>query len=348
MDIYNPYGSILGQICVELDEGLDILSEGKNMGWKSDFYTLYFSKLHEHHKKALELKRDNLPPKLYRYRPVSDDNMEYRRRELLGGLYLSHPDELNDPFEGWSILRSNDPSTYLNKEDCRKFCVSAGKGEETADVFARDDWFDALIEYTVKVSSSECGVEKTKHALEQVVMNGLEMLNNHINKTTRKTVRIACFSTSPKNLPMWHHYTNGHTGICLEYDTTRMKDIYQINRLFPVCYVDKLPDMTHLLSHRKDQMFAFIEALCIHKLVDWSYENEWRLLYDAGSWYYSEEDVPEEYWHAGKEIFFMPPSKVILGKNIEERHEKRILEYADRYQICIEKAEFTNYGLEFR
>lgn len=317
------------------------------MDWKSEFHSLYISKSLDGHGKALDLKRDHLPQKLYRYRPVSDDNLEFRRQELLGGLYMAHPDELNDPFEGWSMLQNNDPSAYVHKEAYTDYFASIGQAEIYKDVFEKDNWLDVLIDYTAKQTVSEEKVDETKIALARTIMYGIEMMNSAINQTTRNMVRIACFSTSPKNLPMWYHYTNNHAGICLEYDTSLIQNVYQLNRLFPVYYVDKLPDMAYLLGNRENPSFTFFDALAIHKLKDWSYEDEWRLLYDPGAWYYSPSDIPKEFWSSGKLINFMPPTKVLLGKNIDSIHEKTICKYADIYHIPVEKADFTNYGLEF-
>lgn len=318
------------------------------MSWKDDVYELFKSNDVKDFGEALRIKRENLPRKLYRYRPVTDENIELRKKEiLLGELYLSHPDELNDPFEGWSVLKSSDPSVYASKEIMMEYYESVGKTEEMQHVFDNEEWFDALIEHVAKESVSEDKIQEAKEKLIKISMSGFEDINADMNKITRKMVRIACFSTSPKNLPMWHHYTNGHTGICLEYDTEKIENIYSINSLFPVYYVQKLPDMTKMVAHKRDSMLRFFDFQAIHKLEDWSYEKEWRLLYNAGSWYRSFEEIPPEYWGKGKSIIFTCPTKIILGKNISEGHEKQIRRYAEMRNIPVVKAKCTEYGLDF-
>lgn len=84
----------------------------------------------------------------------------------------------------------------------------------------------------------------------------------------------------------------------------------------------------------------------MHKLQDWSYENEWRLIHDAGSWYYGKEDIPEEFWSHGKTIQFIRPSKVILGMAISEGHESMIRDYARIADVPVTKAVQTEYGLK--
>lgn len=245
------------------------------------------------------------------------------------------------------MLQNKDPSAYVHKEAYTDYFSSIGQAEAYKEVFEQDDWFNTLVDYTAKQSVPEEKIDDTKKALVQSVMFGIEMMNAAINHTTRNMVRIACFSTSPTNLPMWYHYASNHTGICLEYDTSLIENIYQLNRLFPVYYVDKLPDMTYLLGNRENPSFTFFDALAVHKLKDWSYEDEWRLLYDPGAWYHSTADIPKEFWTSGKNIYFIPPTKVLLGKNIATRHKKILCQYADTYHIPVEKADFTNYGLEF-
>ena len=318
------------------------------MSWKDDVYELLKSNDAKDFGEALRIKRENLPQKLYRYRPVTDENIKLRKKEiLLGEIYLSHPDELNDPFEGWSVLKSSDPAVYANKEIMMEYYESIGKVEEMQHVFENEEWFDALIEHVAKESVSEDKIQEAKEKLMKISMSGFEDINADMNKMTRKMVRIACFSTSPKNLPMWHHYTNGHTGICLEYDIGKIERIYNINSLFPVYYVEKLPDMTNLVAQKRNLRLRFFDFQSIHKLEDWSYEKEWRLLYNAGSWYYSLEEVPPEYWEKGKSIIFSCPTKIILGKNISDEHEKQIRRYAEMKNIPVVKAMCTEYGLDF-
>ena len=126
-------------------------------------------------------------------------------------------------------------------------------------------------------------------------------------------IRFACFSTSATNLPMWYHYTNKRTGICLEYSTDDITDTYQRNSLFPVKYIDQLPDMTYMLAHRENPILAMPVFMTIHKLKDWSYENEWRILIKATD----VSDIP------------MPRvSCVYLGASISDENRNAILQIA--------------------
>ncbi len=317
------------------------------MDWKTEFLDLYMSGDAGKFGEALALKRLNIPKKLYRYRTLSDDNMTYRFGEIVQGeLYMSHPSELNDPFEASSNLAAFEPSAYMrDKKDFTELFKDKMSDEDYASIFDSDSWYDKLLTYVAKKSVPEDKVEATKTALSQVIMEEFEKINSNINDITRKMVRLACFTTTPNNLPMWNHYTNGHTGICLEYNTEDITDIYQVNKLFPVYYVDRMPDITDRLLQKTNPEVRFMDYLAIHKLKDWSYENEWRLIYDVGSWYLGPEDVPEDFWTHGKSIQFIRPTRIIMGMKISEKHERKIREYAKLAGIPAVKATQTEYGL---
>ena len=53
------------------------------MGWKKEFYELYAS--NDKLIQAQELKKMNLPEKLYRYRTVTENNLELRAKEIVNG-----------------------------------------------------------------------------------------------------------------------------------------------------------------------------------------------------------------------------------------------------------------------
>lgn len=275
-------------------------------GWKTEFLELYISGDLLKFRQAFDLKRKHIPPKLYRYRALSDDSIiKHRFGEIvLGELHLSHPSELNDPFEVSSNLTYYSPAAYMSdKEDFTKLFKDRMSEEDYERVFFSDSWYENLLTFVAEKSVSQDQIESTKATLSRVVMEEFEKINYSITDMARKFVRFACFTTTPDNLPMWHHYTNGHTGICLEYHTEDITNVYQINKLFPMYYVDKLPDMTKMLLQNRDQKFRLMEYLAIHKLEDWRYENEWRLIYDAGSWYYGHEDIPQDFWTHEKTFY---------------------------------------------
>ena len=208
-----------------------------------------------------------------------------------------------------------------------------------------ENWFDALTTLHASKASTPEEAEQIKLAIEDSIKLSMEEFNQEIRKRIINMVRFACFSTTPTNLPMWYHYSDKRKGICLEYTTSDIMDMYQLNSLFPVQYVDRLPDMAYMLARRDATTLSMPTYLSFHKLKDWSYENEWRLIYDAGHWIRNGQALPEGYESNGVLIDFIKPSKVILGTDIEPEIEDEITNCAQGQGISVVKSKITEYGL---
>ena len=112
----------------------------------------------------------------------------------------------------------------------------------------------------------------------------------------REELGICSLSANKNDETMWKEYAANGTGYCIEYDMT---DYGHLNLLFPVIYVsedERETDITTriLLSFIGNMIEGFshgtIEAdvsqcitLFLTKYDRWKYQNEWRLLGDAGS-----------------------------------------------------------------
>ena len=315
------------------------------MEWQLEFLKLLMSDGVEDHSVALALKRKNIPTKLYRYRPMS--SASYIIDEICTGeIYLARPDELNDPFDSCSLLKSEQPSHYFTNQDIFRDNLHAHFSDEfLSQVFQSEDWYNELMRLVAKESTSPENQPLVVQALVHAVMEQFLDLNKAFNNMVHKTSRLACFTTKPDNLPMWNHYAQNHCGVCFEYDINNIDNIYIINRLFPVYYVEALPDFVERSFGKRKPEFSIMDYFLIHKLDDWAYENEWRLLYNAGSWYFNPDEVPEEFWKHGKKIKFIRPTRVLLGTNISEPYEKLVRNTCAQYHISAVKMKCTEYGL---
>lgn len=109
---------------------------------------------------------------------------------------------------------------------------------------------------------------------------------------------------------MWSHYANYHTGICLEYDFDELRKMYP--NLYLVVYQEKV--FCQLAADRNRN----IEEGIITKFSDWSYENEWRIIYSSFDY---TKIIENE--HAG--LLKTPkPVGIYLGCKITQDDEKRI------------------------
>lgn len=316
------------------------------MEWQDEFIKLYTSRSIEESRKAFKLKRHFIPSKLYRYREVSKENVHYRKKEITKGeLFLSHPKKMNDPFECWSFLQSDFAKEYIDKRTFADYYRKTGQSKEVASILQAEDWFDQLMAMEIGEKDSLEEIQKAKQTIENNIMLSVESINKEIREKITDMIRFACFSTTATNLPMWHHYTKEHKGICLEYSTSDIVDTYQLDSLFPVQYVEQLPDMAYMLAHRDKKTMSMPVFLTLHKLKDWSYEQEWRMIYDAGYWLRRGQCLPKGFEKEGVVINFIRPSKVILGTDIESEIEKEITACAVDHGIKVIKAKLTEYGL---
>ena len=295
---------------------------GMEVAWKNEIFE---SLLNKDISCALEQKRNYIPKKLYRYRSVLTEENKYGRvSEILdGNIYLAHLKELNDPLESRFLLSNDEKSIERLNEKLKK-------NEEYRKKLGNVD----LTVFSLDMLKS----------LSEVIQDFIEYKNLHYNELFRSTTKMACFTTKPLNLPMWNHYASCHKGFCLEYDTDKMTTFLK-NKLYPVLYVEKLPNLIDVLLSEKARNFILFDLIASQKLQDWSYEDEWRLLFNVGDFYFSENEVLEEFYNKGKLISFIKPSKIILGMNIEERSKKDLEEMANIANIPISQVKYTEYGL---
>lgn len=312
------------------------------MDWKDRFLKLYMSTNEDDVQQAINLKEENIPRHLYRYRSASE--AKFVQSELLGQIYMPHIRDLNDPFDSCSLLESENINNYFDMEDFRAKLEHI-TGSKIPDEKLKDDtWSEDMMDYVMSLQGIPDTNKKTAIELYQVdVRRNLEESNARLNEIVKSDYRIACFSETPYNLPMWNHYANGHRGICLEYDTLKFNyDLTLRQRLFPVCYQDRLPDILELmkdmdLKHLPKSLFDYI---LIHKLRDWSYEKEWRLVLNI-----LQIEEADNKGDTGTIKWLTKPSKVYMGTKIGEDMKHFIICLCEKLKIDIYQMECTEYDL---
>ena len=321
----------------------------KNHDWKQEYKDLLASPNKSDYEKAFALKAAHLPSKLYRYRNFTSESMVWRINEILSGeIYLSHPDSLNDPLEACSMVTSRTYASYSAGKELYMACLKNDLTPQQFEaIFSSEDWHYELLK-TVVDKSCTFTPEKKKQIAESLMdatMKEVATGNERINQLSRNMMRIACFTTKADNLPMWSHYADSHKGICLEYCTAEIVGAAIREKLFPVLYVDQLPDMMPLsATHSMPKKTP--EYLASHKLDDWEYEDEWRLLYTVADFCSDLKAVRPEMWSQGKSIEFVRPSRIIIGLSMPDASEIMLRNLAKRLGIAVSKATKTEAGLE--
>ena len=185
-----------------------------------------------------------IPSRIYKYQPPTRpalSNLE------AGGFWCSDPSTFNDPFD-------------CDEEFIKKI-VSSSPGEI---------YYDAIMNFD--------DAEIMEHAFDIVAAEKIEgedfsPAETYARSRFAKCKGVACFSERRDELLMWGHYAAGHSGFCLEFDTSC--DPFK-NQLLQVIYETKMPTR-QALAKKLGTPFNVTSFLLV-KAKEWKYEKEWRLL----------------------------------------------------------------------
>lgn len=176
-------------------------------------------------------------------------------------------------------------------------------------------------EYNIELKEFENYIAQCFVKLKKVVINSLG---------------IICLSESYDNVLMWAHYSNKHTGICVEYDFTNVDEML-LSSLLPVEYKKERPIVTNdLYKDKKKLSFNLLSSSYI-KSKDWKYEKEWRIL------------LPLKYLDENLNYKSPKITKVFFGLNVEEEqfkeYKNRIHEFDSNIECLQLQMHYKNYSL---
>lgn len=273
--------------------------------------------------KSFKIKEQNLPEKLYRFRPLYDDNKTFNKYEfdnlLNNKIWLSCPDVFNDPYDSKPLYSSENLfDLYMKDTQTRELLASGIKQIFPAETNpTNDDIYKAGVD-----------IFKNNHEAPLLKM-ALEQCN---------FFRIGCFTENDfTNILMWSHYANKHEGYCLEYNIADLDINANFSRfMFPVIYSDKIFDIsTHLhtmiksaLSQHEGTKKMHFNNLLFYSVVlfkskDWLYEREWRL-------------VMEKRLQRIENLLNAPiPTAIYLGSKIKDINKEEIIKTSQRLHIPI-------------
>ena len=94
-----------------------------------------------------------------------------------------------------------------------------------------------------------------------------------------KQLRVLSLSEINDNILMWSHYSESHTGFCIEFERTDSNELGNWDYCMPVLYDDNLPTIKPIeLGDKK-----VVSKIFTTKSELWSYEREWRILVNKGN-----------------------------------------------------------------
>ncbi|KHD37222.1 hypothetical protein NL50_07830 [Clostridium acetobutylicum] len=168
-----------------------------------------------------------------------------------------------------------------------------------------------------------------------------KVLCNYTNKKSideyidglKRNIKVCCFSEELNSMPMWAHYANNHTGICIEYDFSKLNYMSEFSKyIFPIRYETEKYDITKFLERifkeeAEERMYLLFFLMQI-KHVSWSYEKEWRIILKAY------EDKNEGI------VCPIKPEGIYLGLNCSEENKEKLK------RIVVENIKCPIYEIE--
>lgn len=240
--------------------------------------------------------------KYYKYLPIS--RLTYLENELLR---FTQPADLNDPFE----------------------CLPKKPSYEEFN-----NLIDSLIpKNTDKHKEQKIRTEFNSNYLDEFYKTQSDKVNEDIG--------IFSLSKNWKNSLMWAHYTESHKGFCLGFDsnhiffTNYLSEVENIYKAIKdVIYSEKRVEIPMILGQEKLNYEPYIT-----KSLDWSYEEEIRIVSDLKYRETSKKCNPFDIY-----LFKVPHSaikEIILGANIELENEKILRSFASKKNITVLKSKIS-------
>ncbi len=182
-----------------------------------------------------------LPKYLYKYQPLTMQTLE---NLSAGQLWAASPASFNDPF------------------DCAAARIDAKL--ETVEQF--------LLEVGAQRSPARAQADVVRELLPQLVQSA---------SIAAKAGGVVCLSRKCNDILMWSHYAEGHTGICLKFDSSQ--GLFKAARR--VVYFHEMPRWNFEDVVTPEPPFFredLKKALYLTKYEDWNYEDEWRIVANEG------------------------------------------------------------------
>ena len=301
----------------------------------------------------------NMPLKLYKYFPNKETKNEkeelvnYSLQALKNNtVYMQSPSKFDDVYDSDVNIDYYEYHKYRLIEYCRRCGIDVDKDksiEEIGTVFLQailqsyDKHKDFNHIFTIEPCTETerlsnevfqnrviVGLSETPD-ISVVVSNIISQEFQEYVKELQDTFRVSCFATNPFSQLMWGGaYADCHNGFCVEYTVLPEDKKYQeiFLNLFPMIYCKNRPDMTRRLVNCKDNIKSkdYLWDIYFHgvlrKSIDWSFQNEWRLIMPL------KEKNDDKY-----NIDFFPITKVFLGNRMKKEKRKEIIDFCNSKHI---------------
>ncbi len=188
---------------------------------------------------------------------------------------------------------------------------------------------------------AKCYFDDVHHLLGENIFE--KLTSNHL---------IASFTYENQNSsPMWAHYANNHSGICIEFN---VKNKELLNRIRYISEQESIEDDIEVLKNEvlrngykttiiPQELVDKISVLFNSKHKSWEYENEVR--------YINQENYNRRVKY-GKNVDYskvgIEPKSIYLGLNIGAEHKREITNICKNQCILLYKMKLSNVSKKFQ
>ena len=174
-----------------------------------------------------------------------------------------------------------------------------------------DDVFDSKFYWQNKIPC-------LKNNEQLMLENRKNAFIRELNEYANQNMRIASFSDSNNNIPLWYYYADNNRGICIEYDMNTMP-AFQDKKyvILPVIYPSHGEADNYRMSSVDPQNIKTIALRnTLIKNYEWRFENEWRMVRFS-------EDSESNY-------FQMNISAIYVGWDMDKGTLEKLRQYVQR------------------
>ncbi len=317
--------------------------------WKHDFVRLLFPTNHENMRndEAEALKFQYMPNSLYRYRSVTECNIE----NLKNGIeWMSYPKDFNDPFDSsfkvsFRQLRNEIYRVRWMPKILKKLAAEGidFSESEIEQIKGAENSISMLAKFVaMRDPSTAEKADEFAEVIDKAIADEFDHMGDEFRSLFREGYLVTCFSEQHKSIVMWSHYAGNHTGYCIEYDFKSLgPDHPRTRMLYPVIYNKEFFDATEyyrasLLGDTQNFNNIFGIYVTISKSPEWCYEREWRMIFPIGP------NAGDEY----RALQMPKPKRIYLGARMKDEDRDKILKIAQEkeipvHQIVLSKEEFA-------
>lgn len=238
--------------------------------------------------KAIELKYDYIPKRLFKYREYGKLALENLKNNTL---WCDSASNFNDPYD--TSIHYEYSHATLEKQLIKSIEEQGAKGlypflskSEIERLTKSDEPTRVLVEITEQKTNGLIPTDKLYAFIRGNNPEVSEKMNLEFNTVLKSGYKMCSLSQRNDSMLMWSHYSGDHTGFAMEYDFSELPNENILTRmLWPMIYDDNLFDASAFFEESLNggmasNMLAIIAS--IHKAKDWSYEREWRLILPKG------------------------------------------------------------------